>query len=911
MSNLTKKKSLTKIKEPFTPSVIDYIKNLLIREEDNKMVLGVKAPTGIGKSSLLIKKLTEAILKHYLEEYKQPVKFCIFVVQPTIPATIGLYKYMKKLLEGTKLKVGYSVEGKVRYDKDTNIIYCTSGHAENIMLGYFQHDRLTSPVNFCNILVIDEAHGGTLSQDTIVSLWETAKTSGRSVPKLLFMSADLDMGEVGYPNSTMYEITTKKYPLTLEYTNKDYEVDDVKLYNDVAEKLYKDHFTLDIIPKDTLVSKIKYPGFDVWICFCPGQKEVLSVYNRLTEMYESYIESFEGKLPEKTLDIVPVYGSLKLEEYDKIFNDPPVGTRRIIISTNLAESSVTISFVTAIYDTLTEKYITTTRTGSESLTLSNISKSSANQRAGRAGRLCPGRVVRFCTPDNFNTFTENRSHEIKRIPLHKTLINILSIDLDPIKVFHGKIEIDSIINSERMLKFLGMIDEDNKVTEMGYFSSKYPLAVRPISFLWNWAVEGNPIFPGIVIASLINCFDPSYFYYPSLNEVKSFEAKEAKKMEHYNKYFRKYSGDTIMEDHVTDYHQTGKTDIEVLFVMFYHLLHAVGSLSPKKAVLHEWCLKNSMNQKKITELLNTVVRVCNIFSKNEKVDIHQTTLKPLLAIQLATPIIDLIYSDQVVNLDPSSNSYRLGHRKFLLDKKNFLQTNNVLYKHICVISSRETNVQNAASNKPKIVTLFAPIRTSSHWPIDYDIKLDKSEIIHVSKWSETIEEEDLDENNISDRKIVTRVSVKKKDQHFEDEDYEDDEKGIVIALPVPKVEVAFKIDMSVKIKPPVRVKNPFVLKKQSDIQSNVSSPNPVRDIPSSTRAASPKISKPVKKILSVPKVKTPSTPRADSPRAASPKISKPVKKILSAPKVQSPSTSGVSSPLPKSGIKIIRLKQNN
>ena len=90
---------------------------------------------------------------------------------------------------------------------------------------------------------------------------------------------------------------------------------------------------------------------------------------------------------------------------------------------------------------MTEKYTKSTPSGGEILTLDNISRSSAKQRAGRTGRVCPGKVTRMCTENYFNSskMEEQRLPEIRRVPLHNMIIKVLSVGLDPSIVFSGRI----------------------------------------------------------------------------------------------------------------------------------------------------------------------------------------------------------------------------------------------------------------------------------------------------------------------------------------------------------------------------------------------------------------------------------------------------------------------------------------
>ncbi len=744
-----------------TEEIIQSVTKLVLSTEPSDLVLGIMAPTGSGKSTTLI----EGIQRLASEELDS--KVIIFVVQPTIIAAMNLYERMNQLY-GDTIKIGYAAESNINYTSETDIVYCTGGHMENKMLSYFGEGEPKSGINFCSILIMDEAHRDSLDQDIIVALWKTALVKNVHVPKLMFVSATLDMKNVGFPKAKVVTVKSRSYPVEILWSSVDYAIDSKQLYLNTAAVIFDNHKNTLIKPlsKNPDADGVIWPGYDVWLCFCPGQREVLSLADTLKVLNEEFINSSENNL-----EIIPIFGSMGSENYMKIFTPPKVGVRRVIISTNLAESSVTIGFVTWVYDTMTEKYTKSTANGGEILTLDSISRSSAKQRAGRTGRVCPGKVTRMCTQEYFNSYAmvDQRLPEIKRVPLHNMIIKILNVGLDPAIVFHGRIEEDSLKTSINTLSFLGMIEtsEDKTiVTDMGRFATSFPLSVRGSAILWRWIDGSYPIFAGIVVTCLIDCFDnQSYFFYP-YEKNKTIEQQTVSNEEYFKEHFEKYSKDKNSTKNV----RRGLTDIEVLIVMWHHLMYAVGSLRPKKSVLKEWCRKNSMNQKKISDCLNTMSKVYGTLNRTTGNAIITTGFSPQLAIEYITPILAIVYSDQICNLSETSTGIKnklYKNRKtntFLtLDSRYPLTLNSSLFSKIVALRVREFQV-TGSTHKQNFIILSIPIHTPLHIPDAYEIDYSEDEKITSENIDDEVvgdDVEDLFEDELLMAKLPKNVHSNK------------------------------------------------------------------------------------------------------------------------------------------------------
>jgi len=224
-------------------------------------VCGVIAPTGSGKSTTLM----EAI-------YKTEAR--IFVVELTIPAVENLYRYMADRLGAEN--VGWAAEGSVNYNEKSKLVYCTAGHMRRKMLTLFNEGAVVSnKVDFCDVLVIDEAHAGGLDADVVMELWKTAIQSGALVPRLVLASATLDLTNSQFPRAPYYRIQATGFPVEIQWHSRDYSPETKDLYADVAQVVYAKHQEMPLSPLDP-------PS--VWLVFCAGSSEVETVCESLTEL---------------------------------------------------------------------------------------------------------------------------------------------------------------------------------------------------------------------------------------------------------------------------------------------------------------------------------------------------------------------------------------------------------------------------------------------------------------------------------------------------------------------------------------------------------------------------------------------------------------------------------------------------
>lgn len=586
--------------------ITDEQNNEILKFISENQYCGIIAPTGSGKSTAMIQNIYEK------------GSATVFVTQPTIPAAKSLYKEMAKRLGDDK--VGFAAEGTVQYTRYTPIVYCTAGHLRRKMLNYFENGLVKDgAIDFCTVIVLDEAHNGSLDNDIITELWIQAVKQGAEVPRLVLASATLSKESTVFEDLPIYELPTRSMKVDIEYASKDYTPDNKNLYIDMSIAVLTKHINNPVPEND--VSK--------WLVFCAGSREVEDVCSIIRE----------AEL-EKVL-IFPVYSSLPDEQRAKITSDIPLGHRAIFVATNIVEASLTIDGLDGVFDSLTEKVGETSSSGGLRLVVKHISKSSASQRKGRTGRTRPGFCFRMCTPRFFETLTAQREPEIARVPLTNVSIEFINVGLDPVALFKGRVSQQRIKDTIDLLKSLEMIDKKNKVTELGTFVTMFPLGVRNSAMIYNWMQlkkkDGSPyaIYPIIVLTCLIDSYNPWYYYIPKKSEDYTVEEYNKFKNKYFKEKFGKYESNS---------------DLKTLLLMWNDLINNFKTLKPNYDELFQWSFEHSLNNKKIQEVLKVIKQCCEKISNDNDVIIPIGTFNEDIFLKLASKVLTKSYGDNIYDM---------------------------------------------------------------------------------------------------------------------------------------------------------------------------------------------------------------------------------------------------------------------
>lgn len=523
----------------------------------------VSAPTGSGKSIGIPSSFGQSGVR-------------IFISIPTITAARSLANYQKMVTPN--VSVGFAAEGDIEYNQETRIIYATSGHLRRKLLTYFSSGE-AKDVDFTDILMIDEAHTGSLDNSVNIDLWKYAAKSGVSVPRLVLSSATIELPSekelpekeknsltqlfAGILEPATIKINLPRRSLSIEYHQNTFDPDEMEIYSATAQIAIRFHHSTT--PGDMLI-------------FAPGSSEV-----------ENLVKLLEQAKLEKAL-ILPAYGAMSSDELSAIYQQAS-GVRKIIIATNVAESAITISNLGIVIDTMLEKRIELSKSGGTRLVLTYISQSSADQRAGRTGRTRDGVCYRMMTEGKYQTLEKQRPPEITRVPLYNVIMEIMNAGIRPIDLL-THVSGQQILDAIELLIYLQLVDKRNRTpTEAGRFVTSFPLSVQNATVLWRWKEKDLPMFPAIVVMSLIDSYGPSYMYYPRREPDQTNSDYRSFIERHTKQYFDRF---------------IGYSDLDTLINIWTDLMESIDGPYGKSDKVVKWSRDNSMNNKKIREVLNII-----------------------------------------------------------------------------------------------------------------------------------------------------------------------------------------------------------------------------------------------------------------------------------------------------------------
>ena len=319
---------------------------------DNQVLI-IVGETGSGKTTQL---------PQYLHEIGYTKKGKIGITQPRRVAAMSV---AARVAHELNVKLGQEVGYCIRFEDSTSDSTVLKYMTDGILLREF----LTEPdLKSYSCLMIDEAHERTLHTDILFGL---VKDVAKSRPdlKLLISSATLDAQKFAsyFDNAKIFKIPGRRYPVDIYYT-KAPEADYVEASIVTALQIH-----------------VTQPDGDI-LLFLTGQEEIETA----TEMIQQRVAGLGSKI--KELLIRPIYSALPSELQAQIFEPTPPGARKIVLATNIAETSLTIDGIIYVIDTGFVKMTSyNPKSGMESLVVTPVSKAAANQRAGRAGRVKAGK----------------------------------------------------------------------------------------------------------------------------------------------------------------------------------------------------------------------------------------------------------------------------------------------------------------------------------------------------------------------------------------------------------------------------------------------------------------------------------------------------------------------------------------
>lgn len=412
----------------------------LIQAIKEHQILIIVGETGSGKTTQI---------PQYLHEEGFTKNGKVGCTQPRRVAAMSVAKRVSDEMD-CKLGnlVGYSIRFEDCTSEKTLIKYMTDGMLLREFLG---EPDLAS----YSVLMIDEAHERTLHTDVLFGL---VKDIARFRPdlKLLISSATLDAQKFSefFDKAPIFRIPGRRYPVEIYYTK-------------APEADY-----LDAAIVTVLQIHVTQPPGDILV-FLTGQEEV----DTAAEILQQRTKGLGTKI--KELIIARIYSTLPSDLQAKIFEPTPPGARKVVLATNIAETSLTIDGIVYVVDPgFCKQNSYNPRTGMESLVVTPISKASAEQRAGRAGRVSPGKCFRLYTAWAFqHELDDMQIPEIQRTNLGNVVLMLKSLGINDLIHFDfmDPPPAEALIRALEQLYALGALNDKGELTKLGRRMAEFPL----------------------------------------------------------------------------------------------------------------------------------------------------------------------------------------------------------------------------------------------------------------------------------------------------------------------------------------------------------------------------------------------------------------------------------------------------
>ncbi|KAL7425016.1 Pre-mRNA-splicing factor ATP-dependent RNA helicase PRP16 [Cryptotrichosporon argae] len=470
----------------------EYLPAFAVREElmstirDNQVIV-VIGETGSGKTTQLAQFLWED-------------GYCANgLIGCTQPRRVAAMSVAKRVSEEMQVELGSTVGYSIRFEdctsEATKIKYMTDGILLRESLNEADLDRYS-------VLILDEAHERSLSTDILMGLLRKILTRRRDL-KLIVTSATMNADKFSrfFGNAAQFTIPGRTFPVEIFHSKSPCE----------------DY--VDSAIKQVLTIHLSNPSGDILV-FMTGQEDI--------EATCSVIEERLGQLDDAPpLAVLPIYSQMPADLQAKIFLPTPDGRRKVVVATNIAETSLTVDGILYVVDSGYSKVkIYNPKVGMDALQITPISQANAGQRTGRAGRTGPGFCFRLYTELAYlNELFPNNIPEIQRTNLANTVLLLKSLGVKNLLEFDfmDPPPQENILNSMYQLWVLGALDNVGDLTADGKKMSDFPMEPSLAKMLIV-ATEYKCSSEMLTIVSMLSV--PSVFYRPPQRAEESDAARE-------------------------------------------------------------------------------------------------------------------------------------------------------------------------------------------------------------------------------------------------------------------------------------------------------------------------------------------------------------------------------------------------
>lgn len=469
-------KRLANLPKPTYPEslpVVERHEEILHAIRDNQVVI-ICGETGSGKTTQLPKICLEL------------GRGVAGMIGHTQPRRIAARTVATRIASELNSPLGHAVGYKVRFsDKirdDSYVKLMTDG----ILLAETQGDPLLQGYD---TLIIDEAHERSLNIDFLLGYLKRLLQK-RPDLKVIVTSATIDAERFSkhFNEAPVIEVSGRMYPVEMRYRpiNADDEVD-----QDIQQAI------LDA------VDELSRAGDGDVLIFLPGEREIRDTAEALRK---HHFNRPGGNAV--GIEILPLFARLSFTDQERVFK--PANSRRIVLATNVAETSLTVPGIRYVIDTgqaRINRY--SYRNKVEQLQIEKISQASANQRAGRCGRVASGICIRLYGEDDYLARAEFTDPEILRSSLAAVILRMKSLKIGEVESFPflQPPQQRMISDGYQLLAELGAVDDNHRMTSMGWQLAKFPIDPR-IARMILAAKDENCLTEILIIASALSLQDP-------------------------------------------------------------------------------------------------------------------------------------------------------------------------------------------------------------------------------------------------------------------------------------------------------------------------------------------------------------------------------------------------------------------
>ncbi|KAH0580334.1 DEAH-box ATP-dependent RNA helicase prp43 [Termitomyces sp. 'cryptogamus'] len=424
---------------------------------DNQIIVMV-GETGSGKTTQIPQFVAYSDLPHTRGK----------LVACTQPRRVAAMSVAKRVADEMDVQLGRHVGYSIRFEDMTEpgttfLKYMTDG--------MLLREAMNDPdLTRYSTIILDEAHERTLATDILMGLLKSL-AKRRPDLKIIIMSATLDalkfqkyFGLTANAAAPLFKVPGRTHPVEVFYTQE-------------PEPDYVEAAIRTVL----MIHRAEDPG-DILV-FLTGEEEIEDACRKIKLEADDLINQDSSSVG--PLTCIPLYSSLPPQQQQRIFDPPPPSRpdgppgRKVVVSTNIAETSLTIDGIVYVVDPgFSKQKVYNPRIRVESLLVSPISKASAQQRAGRAGRTRPGKCFRLYTEKDFMGELEEQTHpEILRSNLSNTVLELVKLGIKDLVHFDyvDAPAPETLMRALELLNYLAALDDEGNLTPLGAIMAEFPL----------------------------------------------------------------------------------------------------------------------------------------------------------------------------------------------------------------------------------------------------------------------------------------------------------------------------------------------------------------------------------------------------------------------------------------------------